>query len=206
MMNVLGLKLSRESSVSSCFINKTKYQTSVLARFFFIRTSARESWKVFSLAESRVGLKWKWLFPFFQKWENSFFLWKFYCFDAYFRENIRKTNTLCENPNSANFTSFMVFNSFFLLFVHHTSTVCMDTAKPEVVLIREYWMIYRGPGFLGSYNSAPRPPFLPLPVSKCSLYLSLPVLRRSSLVTREVGGYEEAGEPNHETSRKAVPL
>ncbi len=47
--------------------------------------------------------------------------------------------------------------------------------------IQEDLMIYRGPGFLATYDSAARPPpFLP-PVSKMSLFLSLPVCRRSSL-------------------------
>jgi hypothetical protein len=47
---------------------------------------------------------------------------------------------------------------------------------------REQWMIYRGPGFLaGPYtrSSAPRPS--PSPLSKLSLWLSLPVDLRSSL-------------------------
>ncbi len=41
---------------------------------------------------------------------------------------------------------------------------------------KEYWVIYRGPGFLRSYDFAPPPS----PVSKSFLFLSLPVCRRSS--------------------------
>jgi hypothetical protein len=46
-------------------------------------------------------------------------------------------------------------------------------------------MTYRGPlATLRSYDSAPRPPlFPPSPVSNLSLFLSLPLCRRSSLLT-----------------------
>jgi hypothetical protein len=49
---------------------------------------------------------------------------------------------------------------------------------------REYWMIYSGPRFLAVvwYGSSP-----PLPVSKLSLFLSLPMCRRSSLRVRGWG-------------------
>jgi hypothetical protein len=42
--------------------------------------------------------------------------------------------------------------------------------------------------FLRSHNSAPRPPPLPLSVSKWSLFLIIPVCRRSSLLTGGGGG------------------
>ncbi len=44
---------------------------------------------------------------------------------------------------------------------------------------KEYWMIYRGPRFLAVvwFGSQPTP-FHPLPVSKLSLFLTLPVYRR----------------------------
>jgi hypothetical protein len=47
--------------------------------------------------------------------------------------------------------------------------------------IREYWMIYRRPGFLAVvwFGSSP------LPISKLSLFLGLPVCRPSSLLTGE---------------------
>jgi hypothetical protein len=45
---------------------------------------------------------------------------------------------------------------------------------------------------------------LPSPVSKLSLFLSLPVGRRSSLLAR--GGQVVGEEPNHTTARKLGPL
>ncbi len=50
--------------------------------------------------------------------------------------------------------------------------------------IREYYIIYRGPGFLMVvwFGSSP-PPSPPSPVSKLSLFLSIPVSCRSSILT-----------------------
>ncbi len=50
----------------------------------------------------------------------------------------------------------------------------------------------------------PHPPPTPSRVSKLSLFLSLPVSRRSSLLTGGVG--REGEEPNHMTERKLCPL
>ncbi len=52
---------------------------------------------------------------------------------------------------------------------------------------REYWMIYRGPGFLSIvwFCSSHVPP--PSPASKLSLFLRLPGCCRSSLLTGEGG-------------------
>jgi hypothetical protein len=64
---------------------------------------------------------------------------------------------------------------------------------------REYWMIYRGPGFLAVvYNSAPHPPLSPL--SSPSLFLSLPVCRRSSLLT-EWGGRGGRGAKSYDLEK-----
>jgi hypothetical protein len=54
---------------------------------------------------------------------------------------------------------------------------------------REYWMIYRGPGFLAVvwFGISPTPSHTTSPVSKLSLFLSLPVCRRSSLLTEKGG-------------------
>jgi hypothetical protein len=49
----------------------------------------------------------------------------------------------------------------------------------------EYWMIYRGPGFLAVVWFGTSS--VPSPVSKLSLFLSLPVCRRSILLTRKGG-------------------
>jgi hypothetical protein len=51
---------------------------------------------------------------------------------------------------------------------------------------REYWMIYRGLSFLVIewFSSSPTPS-PPSPVSKLSLFLRIPVCRRSSLLTGE---------------------
>ncbi len=54
---------------------------------------------------------------------------------------------------------------------------------------REYWMIPKGPGFLAVvwFGSSPTP-FPPLLSASCLFFLSLPVCRRSSLLTGEGGG------------------
>jgi hypothetical protein len=49
-------------------------------------------------------------------------------------------------------------------------------------------------------------PLPPSPVSKLSLFLSLPVCRRPSLLTGEEGGGGVGEEPNHTTAIKSVPL
>jgi hypothetical protein len=54
--------------------------------------------------------------------------------------------------------------------------------------------------FLRSCDSTPRPPHSPSPVSNLSIFLSLPVCRRSSLLTGE--GVEVVGEE----PRKPEPL
>ncbi len=51
---------------------------------------------------------------------------------------------------------------------------------------REYWRIYRGPAFLAVGWFGSTPPFTPpLPSVRLSLFRSLPVCRRPSLLTRE---------------------
>jgi hypothetical protein len=67
-------------------------------------------------------------------------------------------------------------------------------------------MIYRGPGFLAvvGFGSTPTP--FPSPVSKLPLFLSLPMCRRSCLLTEEGGGEGVDVEPNHTTARKPGPL
>ncbi len=70
-------------------------------------------------------------------------------------------------------------------------------------VVREYWTIYRGPNFLSSvwFCSIPASS----PVSQLSLFLSLPVCRRFSLLPGKEG--RGAGmEPNHTTTRKLGPL
>jgi hypothetical protein len=62
---------------------------------------------------------------------------------------------------------------------------------------REYWMIYRRPGFLAVVWFDSSHPLLPSPVSKLSLFLCLPLCRLSSSLTdgrREKEGLR--GEPN----------
>jgi hypothetical protein len=74
-----------------------------------------------------------------------------------------------------------------------------------VVCLREYLMIYRGPGFLADLLFGPRPPpSLHFPISKLPLFRNLPVCRRSSLLTGEKEGV--GVEPNHTTARKLGPL
>jgi hypothetical protein len=55
-------------------------------------------------------------------------------------------------------------------------------------------MIFRGPGFLAvlCISCSPTPP-PPSTVSKLSLFLSLPVFRRSSSLTAELGGWGGRG-------------
>ncbi len=66
---------------------------------------------------------------------------------------------------------------------------------------REYWFIEDQP-FSPSYDLSPPPAPFPSPVSKLSLFLSLPVCRRS-VYWREGRGVGE--EPNHTTARKPGP-
>ncbi len=68
---------------------------------------------------------------------------------------------------------------------HISDNFIFRTKGVNRILPREYWMIYRGPGFLavawfGSSST-------PSPVSNLSLFLILPVCRRSSINCREGG-------------------
>jgi hypothetical protein len=68
-------------------------------------------------------------------------------------------------------------------------------------------MNYGGPGFSHSrmiIDLAPPNPPSHSPVSKLSLFLSLPVWRWSGLLTGGIDGVGE--EPNHTTARKPGPL
>ncbi len=51
----------------------------------------------------------------------------------------------------------------------------MVVGQPDqsYLAVRQYWMIYRGPGFLRSYNSAPRPPPSSPLLSATCLYFSV---------------------------------
>ncbi len=53
----------------------------------------------------------------------------------------------------------------------------------------EYWMLYRGPGILVGVRlgSSPTPFIPPSPVNDLDVFLSIPVCRRSSLLTGEGG-------------------
>jgi hypothetical protein len=62
-------------------------------------------------------------------------------------------------------------------------------------------MIYRGAGF--TCGRMIRLLTHPFPVSKLSLFLGLPVCRRSSLLTGEGGG-GVVEEPNHKTARESM--
>ncbi len=68
-------------------------------------------------------------------------------------------------------------------------------------------MYYRGPGLLAVVQYDLAPPPLP-PVSKLSIFLSLPVCRRWRLLMlekeKEEGGREK--EPNRTAARKPGPL
>ncbi len=77
-------------------------------------------------------------------------------------------------------------------------------SRAEQVLIREYWAIYRGLAFLGRIIQLLAHPLLS--ISKLSLFLSLPLRRRSSLVTGDGGGDGVADVPNYTTAGKPVPL
>ncbi len=70
---------------------------------------------------------------------------------------------------------------------------------------REYWIIYRGPSFLAFVRFGSSPTSFPptSPVSKLSLFLSLIVCRRSSLLTGE-GGRGGRGAKSYE-HEKAWP-
>jgi hypothetical protein len=71
------------------------------------------------------------------------------------------------------------------------------TAKHCIFSVSEYWMIYKGLGFLAVvWFGSSSTPFLFI-VRKLSLFLSLPVCRRSSLPTSDRGG-----DMSHTTARK----
>jgi hypothetical protein len=68
-------------------------------------------------------------------------------------------------------------------------------------------MIYRGAGFLAVVCFGFSPISFPLsPVRKLSLLLSLPVCRRSSLLTGEEGGGGGGGAKSYDGERKPGPL
>ncbi len=88
---------------------------------------------------------------------------------------------------------------FFLVYMLLTLTeIGLRVASPHVYSVvhilrrstcyppREDWMIYRGPSFLAGvwFGSTPSPP---PPVSKLSLFISLPMWRRYRLLTGEEG-------------------
>jgi hypothetical protein len=62
-------------------------------------------------------------------------------------------------------------------------------------------MIYRGPGFIAMNWPLPHPPYSPSTVSNLSLFLSLPLGRRSSLLTGGGGGEGAGHEQNHSNAR-----
>ncbi len=103
-----------------------------------------------------------------------------------------------------NFFSFMrrIFPDFLSVHGHH-ATDGEKACALYMMYDREYWMIYRWPGFLAVvwFGSSPTP-FSPLPSESClSLFLCLPICRRSSFPTGE--GPERAGEePDHTTTSK----
>jgi hypothetical protein len=78
---------------------------------------------------------------------------------------------------------------------------------PGILITREYWRIYGGPGFFTVlwFGSSPAP-FPLTPVSKFSIFLSLPVCRRSSLLMSCRGGEGVGEEPNHTTARNSGSL
>ncbi len=83
----------------------------------------------------------------------------------------------------------------------------MATLGDELPCRREYWLIYRGPGFLAivSRDSAPHTPLLPpSPVSKLDRRHTGSLRKRDNLLTRKGGRGGE--EPNHTTTGKAGPL
>jgi hypothetical protein len=69
------------------------------------------------------------------------------------------------------------------------------------LFVRTVMMPLQDQAFLRSYDSAPCSPLPPLPVVKLSLFLSLPVYRRSSLLTGEGEGMGVGEEPNYTTAR-----
>jgi hypothetical protein len=79
-----------------------------------------------------------------------------------------------------------------------------DLRPLQMVSLREYWIIYIGPGFLAFVWLGSSPTPSPSPVSKVSLFLRLLVCRRSSLRTGE--GEDVGEEPSNTTARMQGPL
>jgi hypothetical protein len=83
-----------------------------------------------------------------------------------------------------------------------TQTYVCTYSKAQRVL---NYIFLEDQAFSMSCDLAPPPIPSPLyPVSKLTLFLRLPVCRRSSLLTGEGGGGK--GKPNHTTARKPCPL
>ncbi len=67
---------------------------------------------------------------------------------------------------------------------------------------RDYWMNFWGPGFLAVILFCFWPIFLPpFPVRKLSLFLSLPVCHRWSLLSEEAGGGGEGGAKSYDREK-----
>ncbi len=76
-----------------------------------------------------------------------------------------------------------VYSTAFLS-LPHTHTLCRPSQSAcKTERIEWFYWLIEDQAFLRSHNSAPRPPPPPLSVSKLSLFLILPVCRRSSLLT-----------------------
>jgi hypothetical protein len=114
-------------------------------------------------------------------------------YNAVFFKNINSL-TFSLRTNFSYVSEYMTYTAR----LQRTNDADSDTESIE-------WFI-ENKAFSRSYDSAPPHPLLyPSPDSKLSLLLSLPMCRRSSLLTGERGGGLRE-EPNHMTSRKPGPL
>ncbi len=82
---------------------------------------------------------------------------------------------------------------------------CVDWNNIGGELSREYWMVYRGPGFLAVIwvGSSPTPP--PSPVSKLERRRTGRLRKRAKLPTEE-GGKRAGEEPNRRRPRESLVL
>ncbi len=140
-------------------------------------------------------------------WTELFF------FNVFFSQcaGIANTNESPGAPHTAGFLQMTVCTTDWLILEACTHTYPLYPARAPVSKLkrsgysREYWIIYRGTGFLAVvyYDSTPRlPSSTPLQSAKLSLFLSLPVCRQSSLLTGE--GEWVGEELNSEKARPSI--
>ncbi len=102
--------------------------------------------------------------------------------------NVVGENSWYDNNNVCTEVNFVSENSI-------KTTESMVCNRNKCGYIQRGLTDYRGPSFFRSKDSTPRPPpYPPSPARNLPLFLSLPVCRMSTLLTRGGGGYGRGAE------------